>query len=458
MADVGRSLISYSRIAVTGILILTPWAWGGIPEWTFSWLNVALLGAVFLWVAGYALHQRTPHVPLVVRLCVGFLLVQGWILIANAQYSYDRKQLRFHETDAFLTGRWAPGALDIEDAMPVMLRITGLLGMLCMVCGMVRHPIWRRRLLWATTGTTLSLAVYGIAERVLNLPLLFYLNTDRTGNVFASFFYHGNSGAFINLSIPAIAGLTLLAFRTRNADLQRAVLIVSLVLMLSASVLIASKATMVVTLILCVATGLAFRRQLPRMPRISILGTAGVALLALAGILLLGFDRASERWNALPELLTLENTRFKIWTACLRMLPDAGPWGIGPGNFAIAFPHYTHGLGINEGLTDACQDYLQTTIEWGWIGFLVWGILVIGGFRNSMTVPNPRSSAITMDEVIRISSSLALAGVLLHSLVDFPLQVPAIQLYATVHLGILWATPFPKTAFKGEESGFVTKC
>jgi O-antigen ligase len=121
------------------------------------------------------------------------------------------------------------------------------------------------------------------------------------------------------------------------------------------------------------------------------------------------------------------------------MLPDAGAWGFGPGTFAITFPHYTQELGaaIPGIWRFAHDDYLQTVIEWGWVGASVWALLFFGGLVRCFHFCRRGRSA---DRALLFTSGLALGGVALHALVDFPLQIASLQLYTAVYLGLGWGS------------------
>ena len=348
--------------------------------------------------------------------CSALLLAQGWLLIGNAQYRFDWVTFDFLPVPAWSASPWAPGALDTVEAAPAMLGLTGILGALLMLTEMAREPIWRRRLFGALLAGGLAVAGFGLLQRVLHSSLGLWDDADRDRTWFASFFYHGNAGAFVNLLVPA---LSLLAVRRPGVGT-----ITALLLTLAASVAIASKAAMVITLLLMSAALVPALRTKRRL----LLPALG-CLLLFALLLPIVSERARARWSQLPLLLHRDNPRLLAWQASLRMLPDAGPWGIGPANFKFAFPHYTAGLdrvAVAGFWEHAHQDYLQTAIEWGWCGFVLWGLLIGGALRQGRGL-------------IHRSALLGAAGLLLHALMDYPLQIPALQLYAAGWLGLLWS-------------------
>lgn len=187
-------------------------------------------------------------------------------------------------------------------------------------------------------------------------------------------------------------------------------------------------------------------KQLPR-PRV--LATAAVVLACtLILILSFGIERSLVRWNqTLNSLFVSEEGalwegRVSIYRICWLSVPAAGWFGFGPGTFSIIFPflQQEHGAGLNGILRYAHQDYLQTILEWGAIGFVLWAALIGGGIVRAILHLREASPALMRERAMWLAlSALSLIGVLIHSLVDFPLQIASLQLIFAVLLGQLWA-------------------
>ena len=71
---------------------------------------------------------------------------------------------------------------------------------------------------------------------------------------------------------------------------------------------------------------------------------AGV--IATVGLLLVLPSLANSlgKWADFTANPTSFKGRFFAYQGCLRMLPESGWFGFGPGTFALAFPYYTSGL------------------------------------------------------------------------------------------------------------------
>lgn len=443
------------------ILALAPWAYGCTRWWVLPWFSGALLVCVALWAVGLLRRRRGPGGSKVLMGLVVCLVLQGWILVANAGYRYDREHLQFFEVKPLLAS-WLPGGIDTADAYPMMLRITGLLGVMLIAMDAARRGDWRRHLFWTIVVTGTLLALYGLIQRISSVPLLFWDQADLSHNLFATFFYHGNAGAFMNMVLPFVFGAAIDGFAPNRRPAMRAFGVAALFLNLAAAVAISSKAAQLLTGGLLLALVVIYRRELRQLsgfgparrsswPIAVVLGLLCVAALASTA------DTARERWEVLPRVLNSNNPRLLSYQACLRMLPDAGTWGIGPGNFALAFPHYTHDLpdAIMGVWTYAHEDYLQTAIEWGWAGAAIWALLFFGALWGGWVQRNPRGSEISFsveDSIIYRSGYLALLGVGLHALVDFPLQIGSIQAYSATMIGLLWCPRASVSQTSGKRS------
>ena len=184
--------------------------------------------------------------------------------------------------------------------------------------------------------------------------------------------------------------------------------------------------------------------------------TSLVVILMTMAVVFAG-GQSLRRWESLPAALQLNGSRPLLWRVSWGMAKDAGFWGDGPGTFKVLFPRSPHMLPELYGKyivhdyqpgqpvsmwNHAHNDYLQTVIEWGWVGATLWAALMLGTLYMLMRTAFASSS--TADLRIRIltrSAAIALLGVLVHAWVDFPLQVEAIQFYIAALFALAWAAP-----------------
>jgi hypothetical protein len=418
-------------------LIYAPWAFGSTRAWTIDVLNVLLGAVVAFWLADCAVRRVWPRVHPVCAVAAGLLALQGWWMCGNAHWLYDPEYFRFVPVESWWKA--APGTVDQSVSVAMMVRVSALLAVICFVNDLSRHVQWRRRLWWTITVAGTSVVLFGLLQRGVGAPLLPFENVRPGHLYFATYFYHGNAGAFINLVLPLVVGLA--AVVSRKAAKVHLALVPCAIICVAGAFTNSSRAAVVVTLLLLGALTVwlcrLWRRELSALPRKAAILYFSIALVVLSVSVAAVLPVA--RWAQLPGQINAENPRWVSTQVLLRMLPDAGVFGLGPGTFAITFPTYTRELATSiRGIWRfAHQDYLQTLIEWGWGGASVWAILFFGGLIRCFYFC--RRMRLT-DRALLFASGLALTGVVLHAMVDFPLQIASLQLYVAVYLGLGWGS------------------
>ena len=418
-------------------LLYAPWAFGCTRPWTIDLLNALLGTAVALWLVDCAVRRVRPRVHPVCAGCALLLALAGWWMCGNAHWLYDPEYFRFVPVEPWWKS--APGTVDRAVSLAMMVRISALLGVVCMVADLSRHASWRRRLWWTIALAGTSVVLFGLVQRSVGAPLMPFENVRQGHLYFATYFYHGNAGAFINLVLPLVVALA--AVLSRKAAKVHLVLVPAAVICVAGAFTNASRAAAFVTLLLLGALvvwqGRVWRRELLALPRKVAAIYLALAFVVLPVVVIAVLPVA--RWARLPAQMNAENPRWVSTQVLLRMLPDAGACGLGPGTFAITFPTYTRELGTSiRGIWRfAHEDYLQTVIEWGWAGASVWAVLFFGGMIRCFQAGRRMRSA---DSALLFASGLALVGIALHALVDFPLQIASLQLYVAVYLGLGWGS------------------
>lgn len=439
-----RAVIEIPRWLFLGLLIYAPWAYGCTPAWTINVLEALMSAIILFWLAGCAMRKITPLVHPALFGCVALVLLQGWWMAMNPHYR-DRGDYHFVPVESWLP--WAPGSVDQTISITAMLRIGGLLMMACFVCDLATRREWRRRIWWTAAATGISIALFGLFQSASASPLLFWNPEDRAFPYFATYYYSGNAGAYFNLVLPLIAGLAILALRKFDSHLSRAIWLPGFFVCAAAAFVNVSRAAMAVTILLCVIL-LAWqffspaRKEMPTPLRLRLVYAALTAISLICLVAFSGWERPAEKWSMLESQLNSSNRRLITTQICLRMIPDAGWHGFGPGVFPLVFPHYTgaHATEIPGIWRYAHDDYLQAVIEWGWLGALPWAVLFFGAIIKLFVTGLKKNGAGASDRVLLFTSGMALTGVALHALVDFPLQIASLQLYAATYIGLGWGS------------------
>lgn len=426
-----------SRWLLAVALVYAPWAYGCTVSWTAALLDALLAMAVFLRLVAWAAGRRGFKLPWIPVFCAAALVMQGCWLGWNAHFRHDPAVHLFSAVAAPFPE--LPGGIDRARVLGGTAHAAILLAALLCFCDAARRKPWRRRMLAVMAATGISEVLLGLLQRATDAGMIFWQPGPAGSPFFGTYYYHGNAGAFINLVLPLCAAFGFRALGREGALAGRAFWIPGFLLCLGAAAVNVSRAGAFLSALLAVVMVLSelwlARERL--YSRVAAAVAAVTIAAAVAGLALsAGGELAWQKWGMLKVQLNDDNPRYLAAAVCREMVNDAGLWGFGPGTFAAAFPHYTGRLdyALRGVWMHAHEDYLQAAIEWGWIGAGLWGVLLFGGMARLLWRGHPEP-----DARLRLGCGLALAGMALHALVDFPFQIPSLQLYAAALLGVAWA-------------------
>jgi hypothetical protein len=446
-------------------LFYSPWDYGGTGATSIRILNGILGAMVCAWMVGAFLRaegggrkaegggRKAEETSFLSRTLLGFgalLLVLGWGMALNAHAILDTDYRILLPLTSPLPG--APGSVDYALSIAWMRRATALILGLWVVADLVQDERWLLRICWAIGLAGGSIALLGLLQKATGAEMTFWQSLDPheppVTTFFATYYYHGNAGAFLNLALPAVLGLTFRYVTRRSNPAVRALWITLSLIMLVAVISNTSRTGQFIAGLIGLALLSVFVGKLFRRVRHLELKTAVVALLVGAAALWAitqtsHLDLSLHRWGKFQSTWG-NDARWVVDKTAIVSLPEAGPLGFGPGAFSVVFPYFND---LDERANGSWlflhNDYLQTLMEWGWLGGLLWAGLFFGGMIvaiRSLTNKSQSTGWYPRQRLLLPVSLIALGGVALHATVDFPLQIASIQLYAMTYLGICWAS------------------
>lgn len=433
--------LTASRWLLLASIVLSAWLFGGTRDWTIVVVRWLLLALTALFVIGLALRWRRPRVPWWVAVPSVFLLLQGWFLWWNTGRRFIPSLEIFVGVPPPLPG-W-PGWWDAALTLPSVLLMTGLLGALWVACDLAANRQWRQRL-WLTLALTgVSMMVLGLAQRFTDAPGIFWNPYRYTGETFfATFRYHANAGAYINLVLPFIVGLAVRAFYREGAEKSRVFWTLASFVTAACGFINTSRAANLVCAFLLVGMtvwiAVARLRGL-RSRRILAFGSIVLGLLAAAGLMALSFgiDRTVGRWERSGFWDQERARNYEMLVS--EFIPESGWWGHGPGTFQAVFDKRRQAVGKTAGVwAQAHSDILQTPVDYGWAGAAAWTVLLGGALVAAAIGARRAGRRPSESEILSMACAFALAGVSLHAFVDFPLQISSLQLYTMIIAGLAW--------------------
>jgi len=429
-------------------LIYAPWAYGGTTSTSIQIINWLLLLAFILWIVELLVRWRRPRFPrLLLFLTCALITIGGWMAL-NAISIYDSDFYVFVPLRNFASH--LTGSVDYAISAAWMLRGALLLCAILFVVDVSQSSRWLLRL-WYTIGLAGgTIAFVGLLQKATGAQMIFWQTAPVWGakTFFATYYYHGNAGAYLNLVWPLTAGLAVRAFTKPSHPGMRALWVSVLILTLAAVLANTSRMAQLIALLLlialCVQLGPALLRKVSH-------GEKNIALAGVIAILLTLFalgqathlEQPLNRWQSVTKRIS-SDARWQASRVAIGALRDVGFFGFGPGTFRVVFPSYNNVANKPAPGTWRFlhEDYLQTVLEWGWVGSSVWALLFVGGI--AIGIRSYKKSAAhgwaPRRRLLQPFVITALIGVALHGLVDFPFQIASIQLYVATYLGLCWGS------------------
>jgi hypothetical protein len=332
---------------------------------------------------------------------------------------------------------------------------------------LAQRPVWLLRLWGTLVIAGGSIALLGLLQKGTGAGMIFWQQIEGspqfTRTFFASFYYHANAGAFLNLVLPPAAGLALWSVARRAPPFARAAWTTTLLLVLVAVFSNTSRMAQAVAVLIGLALSAAVARTVRGVvaraeKRTLLLGLLIVVFAAVAIGQAAHLEEPILRWREFTKQLPVD-ARWLADRAAFNAVPDAGLFGFGPGTFRAIFPHYQVAFGsqLRGTWRFLHDDHLQTILEWGWVGSLLIAALFFGGIATALRNYFKADDWNNRQRILLLCAVIALAGVALHGLVDFPLQILSIQIFVATYLGICWgSSKWRVSEVRGQRSGPVT--
>jgi O-antigen ligase len=382
---------------VFGLLLFGPLAFGAVEPWSTFVLEAGAALLLLLWTVRQAAS--------------GELSVAGNPLFAPAIVFGLLIGLQL------ATGRTAYRYATFSDGL-----LYCAYGMLCFLA----VQILRRTSQVKTLTITFSVYGYLLASLALLQSLssttkLYWLRTPRMGGwIFGPYVNHNHYAGLMEMLVP----IPLVFSLTRGARGPRKILAgIAAAFMAGTIFLSGSRGGM---LAFVVEMGvLAVVVVWSQKSRKTTLALATFLVIGVGLVLWLGGSELAKRLATIHADTKTElsgGTRLDIDRDALKMLAHKPILGWGLGTFPEVYPQF-RSFHTNFFINEAHNDYLQLLVEMGGLGgaTMLWFLWAVyrNGIRKLKDWPEDTNGAVTL------AALLGVTGILVHSLVDFNLQIPA---------------------------------
>ena len=395
----------FLRVAFCVLIASSVLAFGAVEEWAQSGIEV---GAAILLVY-WAVHTYVWRTD---RIFVSpfFLPLTAFLLVVVAQLAF----------------RTTASSYDTRVELQLLIAYLILIHLMTQAYLQSRH--WRG-LVWFLMGLGFFVSVFAILQHLtFNGKLYWYREMRYGGLPFGPYVNRNHFAGFAELMIP-IALVPLALGKVRR---ERMFLVSLFALVPIVALLLSASRGGIVSFI--VEMAVLFVVLLVRRIRSKYVLVGGmVVLCALVAVSWIGVQQVLERFSNYPALEVTRGKRAAMRHDTWRIFKDHPVLGTGLGTLQMVFPPYDSfydGRVVNH----SHNDYLEALAETGILGGLccAWflGILFaeslkgLGGLRTSF------------NSALNLSGLVGCSGLLMHSLFDFNLHIPAngLLFFVAAHL------------------------
>jgi O-antigen ligase len=382
---------------VFGLLLFGPLAFGAVEPWSIFIIEAGSALLLMLWIVRQvaAGELSVASNPLFAPLLVFALLI-------GLQLAAGRTAYRYETFSAAL--------------------LYCAYGMLCfLVIQVLRRTSQIQALTVTFSAYGFLVASFALLQGLSSTTRLYWIRAPRLGGwIYGPYVNHNHYAGLMEMLVP----IPLVFSLTRGARGPRKIMAgIAAALMASTIFLSGSRGGMLAFMVqIALLAVVVVWRQKHRKVTLA-LGTflaIGVGL-----VLLLGGSELAKRLASIHTETRTElsgGTRFDIDRDTLRMFARKPVLGWGLGTFPDVYPQF-RSFHTNFFINEAHNDYLQLLVELGGLGFatMLWFLWAV--YRNAARKlkdwPEDTNGAVAL------AALLGITGILVHSFVDFNLQIPA---------------------------------
>ncbi len=288
----------------------------------------------------------------------------------------------------------------------------------------------------------MAISLYAVYEFITNSPVVWhFLSPERKPEQYmkrgtGTYICPNNLAGFLEMILPLALGYTLVGRFKHTVKVFVGYAAVAILAGIGVSL---SRGGWLATgLALTVFFGVLFVSRASRLPAIVF-----VLLLVTAGVFFFKGYQPQHRWRQMfHESGVVDDVRFYLWKPAVQIWRENLWWGGGPAHYDHRFPaHRPNVVQMRAGY--AHNDYLNVLADWGIVGavmILAAFVLLFAGVLKSWkfvhrsndlgSKPSNRSSFV-------LGSAVGLGALLLHSVVDFNMQIPANAILAVTLMAML---------------------
>jgi O-antigen ligase len=282
-----------------------------------------------------------------------------------------------------------------------------------------------RRLATAAAIYGTGTAMFAVLQSLSSPTKLYWLRTPRFGGwIYGPYVNHNHYAGLMEMLAP----IPLVFAFSRYARGKERWAAASAAAFMGATIFLSGSRGGMIAFAIQVAIFLCFLFREQTAGRAAFLMTTFLAV-SLISIAWIGGSDVTARLSTVSTNKHSEiagDIRFKINRDTLRMFEHRPVLGWGLGTFETVYPQF-RSFYTNFLVDKAHNDYLQLLAETGIVGFALMIWFLVSTFRTAL--PKIRNWPSNVNGAVALAALVGISGILVHSFVDFNLEIPANALF-----------------------------
>ena len=441
------------------LLVWIPIPLGSNRVWAWSLLELVVFGLLGLWLVLWATMQV--ELPDALRKAWPVLLVVvawlAWLTLSIVPLppdwvaSLSPEGARMHHlTDALGVERpRLTLSVDAHASRAFLLKAAAYSGVLFLVLALVSNRSRVQTLARVMVYTALLHSIYAVIMHTLNMRDEHFGTIIPHGDQASGTYVNRNHFAgYLEMMLAIGIGLLIAGLSDRRADtwkkfvshLLEWILSPKMILRLTLCVLVIALTTthsrmgntaFFASLLVAGLIGIALSRHATRNTVVLLVSLVAIDLFIVGSWF--GVEKLAKRIEQTTVQDVQEREEPAMYT--LPMIRDYGLVGAGPGTFYVTFQRYRPEK-ITAFFDWAHNDYAQLAAESGYIGFTLMGLIVAMSLGAALLAQWQRRDPLMRG--MAFACIMGVTSILIHSWVDFNLQIPANAVFFTVLLALGW--------------------
>jgi len=455
-----------SKIFVLFLLLLV---WAPVPlgsnrPWASATLEIGMFALALAWGWLYVLGRVQVHAPLrqawpavLLFACwLAWLAIQVVPLPAELVQMISPTRARLPTPDA--AAAWQTFSIQPYASAGFLLKSCAYVSAFCLTLSLTCRRARLRIIAVVIVSAGLLQAVLASFMHLARVNQeVFFTGFSHIDNAHGTFVNRNHLAGYMEMCLALGIGLMIATLKGGSAQTwkqrlrntagwllsTRVLLRISLVIMVVALVMTRSRmgnAAFFTSMLVAGVIGLATSRHATRSTVILLISLIIIDVFIVGTWF--GVENVIKRYEQTTIYRELQPTggsveeRLEPGLYATQMLKDYPLTGSGGGTFYTAFPKYRPGV-ISAYFTYAHNDYVQFATDTGVIGLGLLGLIVLSTFAVALKTLYERRDPLCRG--VAFGATMGIIAIMIHSWVDFNLQIPANAFTFVVLLALGWA-------------------